>query len=161
MKKRYFALMSLAVVAMFSLAACSQAEEPTSTPVTFEPTASGGSATATPTSSSEATATPGTTPTEPSGGGGDATNGEALFASNSCNACHSTGSNSVVGPGLAGLYDRAGSTVDGLSADEYVEQSIKEPNEFVVDGFPAAMSPFAGISDSDLADLQAYLKTLN
>lgn len=87
--------------------------------------------------------------------------GEALFASNGCSACHSTGSNAVVGPGLAGIGDRAGSRVAGLDADAYISQSVREPGAFIVDGFTNSMSSFAGLSDAEVTNLIAYLKTLN
>ena len=164
MKKRYLALVSMAIGAMFVLAACSQAESPTSTSVVFDPTPDGGGATATPTTSTEPTATASTepTPTEPAGEG-DPVNGEALFNSNTCSACHSTGDNRVVGPGLQGVYERAATRVAGQTADEYITESIHDPNAYVVDGYgsTSVMTAFPNMSASDVNDIIAYLKTLN
>jgi cytochrome c2 len=88
-------------------------------------------------------------------------NGEAVFKANVCSACHSTGDITIVGPGLSGVGDRAASRVSGLSADEYLEQSVREPGTFVVDGFTNAMpANFSGLSEGDMTDLIAYLKGL-
>jgi cytochrome c oxidase subunit 2 len=91
--------------------------------------------------------------------GGDA-DGEAIFASN-CTSCHSTGDNKLVGPGLAGVGDRAGSRVAGLDEDSYLEQSLREPGAFVVDGFPAVMPEWSHLGDDSIDALVTYLKTLN
>ncbi|MBN4064513.1 cytochrome c oxidase subunit II [Dehalococcoides mccartyi] len=90
--------------------------------------------------------------------GGDV-DGAEVFANN-CASCHSTGDNTVVGPGLAGLDDRAGSRVDGMSADDYIEQSLREPGAFVVDGFPAVMPGWSHLGDDSIDALVTYLKTL-
>jgi cytochrome c1 len=51
--------------------------------------------------------------------------------------------------------------VQGLSADEYLRQSIREPGAFTVPGFsPGLMPPFTGLTDQQVNDLIAYLKTL-
>lgn len=101
------------------------------------------------------------------GGGGGGTGsadplelGQSVFASN-CTACHSTSSATLVGPGLAGLGDRAGSTVSGLTAEDYIRQSIVEPGAFLVEGFGPAMPSFSTLSGDEINGLVAYLKTLN
>jgi hypothetical protein len=43
----------------------------------------------------------------------------------------------LVGPSLFGLAERAPSRVPGLEADEYIRQSIVDPDAFVVPGFNA------------------------
>lgn len=159
MTRRLFSLtLLIAGLAMTALAACAESPEPTATPVDFEPTAAGEQPTqpaATPTSG----AGPAATPTQASGGG-DASRGEQLFASNGCSGCHSTGSDDLVGPGLAGVGERAATRTD-LSADEYLHQSIVDPGAFVVDGFSNLMpGTFSSLPDQDIDDLVAYLKTL-
>ena len=86
-------------------------------------------------------------------GGGDAANGQALFTTNGCSACHSTGTDTVVGPGLAGVSQRGD--------DAYLTESIKSPNAVVAEGFAPLMPAFPALSDGNVADLVAYLKTLN
>jgi len=85
--------------------------------------------------------------------------GIVLFANN-CTGCHSTGDKTVVGPGLAGVADRAASRVAGLSAGEYLEQSLREPRAFVVDGFPMIMPEWSHLGNDSIDALVEYLKTL-
>ena len=96
--------------------------------------------------------------------GGDPANGRELFTSLSCFACHSNTSNdTIVGPGLRSISERAGSRISGLSATEYVRQSILDPNAFVVEGFPPNTMPqnFRDeVTDAELDDLIAYLFSL-
>jgi sulfur-oxidizing protein SoxX len=114
-----------------------------------------------------------TAPTETvfSGAAGDSARGEELFHQTTigslpgCVTCHSlTPDQVLVGPSLAGVASRAGSRVSGESAEEYLRQSIVNPNAFVVDGFSEGLMP-AGfgdeLSDQQLSDLVAYLLTLN
>ncbi len=86
--------------------------------------------------------------------------GQRLFRTESCSACHSTGSNRVVGPGLAGIKDAAGSRRPGLDASEYLRESIVTPGEFVVDGFSNIMPEFSRLSADDIDNLIAYMQTL-
>jgi cytochrome c oxidase subunit 2 len=104
----------------------------------------------------------GSEPADGSGSTGDGAeiDGAAVFAAN-CTGCHSTGNNTVLGPGLAGVGERAGSRVSGLSADEYIEQSLREPGAFVVEGFPAVMTSWSQLGDESIDALITYLKTLN
>lgn len=95
------------------------------------------------------------------GADGSAASGEALFASNGCSACHSTGANTIVGPGLQDIGESAAGREAGLSADQYLEESIRDPGGFLVEGFANIMpATFASLPDSDVADLIAYLKGL-
>lgn len=91
----------------------------------------------------------------------DAARGEALFAANGCSGCHSLGDDMLVGPGLKGVVERAATRVPGLSADEYLYQSIREPAAFATEGYTAGvMLNFPSLTDGDIADLIEYLKTL-
>lgn len=90
--------------------------------------------------------------------GGDV-DGAEVFITN-CSSCHSTDSDKKVGPGLAGIGDRAGSRVTGLSADEYLEQSLRDPGAFIVEDFPAVMPSWSGLGDESIDALVTYLKTL-
>jgi len=111
---------------------------------------------------------------------GDAARGEQLFAQQvkqasgtnaSCTACHSLVPGEVkTGPSLAGVATRAETRVAGESAEQYIRQSIQQPNAFHVPDNPAyvgangksLMPEGLGnlMSDQDLADLIAYLLTL-
>ena len=108
---------------------------------------------------------------------GDAARGQKLwnkeetFASQKpapCSACHSLQpGQALVGPSLAGLASRAGSTVAGQDAATYIRHSIQSPSEYIVPGgnfasggkslMPANLGN--DMSAQDLADLIAYLLT--
>lgn len=102
--------------------------------------------------------------------GADPVAGKRLFSGNTlgtntgCVVCHSLDPNGrLVGPSLAGVATRAAERVPGLSAEEYLRQSILEPNAYVVEGYPANLMPpnFAQtLSDRQVDDLVGFLMTL-
>jgi mono/diheme cytochrome c family protein len=110
------------------------------------------------------------------GGGGDsgsdaaADAGAALYgqdiigAQPGCKTCHSLEAGQViVGPSLAGAGSRAGTTVSGMSAEEYLQQSILEPDAHLVEGFPAGTMPKVWgteLSEEQIDQLVAFLMTL-
>ncbi len=69
--------------------------------------------------------------------------GRQLFVSNGCGACHTISglSDGEVGPPLTRIGSIAGTRREGLSADDYIRQSILDPNEFVVEGFQPNIMP--------------------
>lgn len=79
-----------------------------------------------------------------------------------CASCHATGANTLVGPGMMGLGARAGDRVAGLSASEYITQSIRQPAAHIVEGFANLMPAYGEdqIDEFALADLMAYLTDL-
>ena len=109
-------------------------------------------------------------PAPVSGGAGDAAQGEELFKQTligsqaGCITCHSLEPDKVlVGPSMAGIADRAGSRVSGQSAEEYLRQSVLNPDSYTVEGFSAGLMPAAladELSDQQLDDIVAYLLTL-
>lgn len=72
---------------------------------------------------------------------------ETLFTTMACMACHvmdqpqDASSRGAVGPNFGNLADNAATRVAGLSADEYVYQSITEPSAFVVEGYANGIMP--------------------
>ena len=103
---------------------------------------------------------------------GNADNGEALFtaavigANNApgCITCHSLEPDVViVGPSQAGLGTRAGTRVSGLSAEEYIRQSIIEPNAHIVEGFTEGVmyqNYGTDLTEDQINDIVAYTLTL-
>lgn len=92
---------------------------------------------------------------------GDVSKGKQLSAQ--CLACHSIDGSTVVGPTWKGLYGHEVTLTDGskITADsDYIAESIRDPNAKVVEGFPPVMPPFAYLSDQDIANIIAYIKTL-
>jgi cytochrome c oxidase cbb3-type subunit 2 len=102
---------------------------------------------------------------------GNAQNGQALFASQGCAACHSLKPDEkIVGPSLAGIgktsADRIKAPDDGhkgkaTTAELYIEESILDPSAYVVPGFPDAMvKDFPKkLNTQQLADIIAFLQT--
>lgn len=68
-----------------------------------------------------------------------------------------------MGPSLAGIGARAGQVVEGLSAEEYIEQSIRDPDAYTVEGYDEGTMPSWDeiLSDAQVDALVAYLLTLN
>lgn len=94
--------------------------------------------------------------------------GAALFESRvlggqaGCVTCHSlTPDRVLVGPSLAGVGERAGNGVTGLSAEAYLLTSIVEPDAYVVEGFDSGRMPSNWgdvLSDDEIAALVDYLE---
>ncbi len=82
-----------------------------------------------------------------------------------CSVCHSLdgseGTGSSRAPSFQGISERAGDRVPGLSAVEYLRQSIVDPSAYVVEGFEDYMDKGLRIlfSDDDIDDLVAFLLT--
>ena len=57
---------------------------------------------------------------------------------------------------------RAASRIPGLSAEEYIRNSMVNPSDYLVEGFPDVMAKNLAqvLSSQDIADLVAYLMTL-
>ncbi len=95
------------------------------------------------------------------GGDGDAATGEAI-AQAQCVACHSIDGSTVVGPtwkGLAGSEVELESGETVTADDAYLRESIKEPGAKLHAGF-ANLMPVIQLSDKQIGDLIAYIKTL-
>ena len=92
-----------------------------------------------------------------------AQNGERLFASMGCNACHS-GNAAARGPNLAGVYGSKLTMTDGSQAlvnDAYLRDAILNPSQHVTAGFAPIMPTYQGqISEDGLIDLVEYIKNL-
>ena len=92
---------------------------------------------------------------------GDPGNGETLFTSN-CAGCHDieTGEDGT-GPTLRGIANVADERVPDMSAVEYLHESMVEPGAHVVEGFENIMPAFDQLPEEDLADLVAFMMTLD
>jgi cytochrome c oxidase subunit 2 len=92
-----------------------------------------------------------------------AQNGERLFASMGCNACHS-GSAAARGPNLAGVYGSKLQLSNGtqtLVNDAYLRDAILNPSEHVTAGYAPIMPTYQGqVSEDGLIDLVEYIKGL-
>lgn len=100
---------------------------------------------------------------EPSG---EAVRGQDLFTTGGssgypCASCHTLDGTPLVGPSLQGVSERAGERVDGLSAEDYIRQSIQYPSNYIVEGYSDVMPKVYGqtYSEEDVNALIAYLMT--
>jgi cytochrome c oxidase subunit II len=80
------------------------------------------------------------------GAGGGEADGKELFASNGCGGCHTlsdAGSNAQTGPALDDLAAQAArrGRERNQSAEEYVRESIVDPDAFTVSGFRRGTMP--------------------
>jgi cytochrome c oxidase subunit II len=93
-----------------------------------------------------------------------AQNGERLFASMGCNACHS-GSATARGPNLAGVYGsklQLASGSDVLVNEAYLRDAILNPSQHVTAGYAPIMPTYQGqVSEDGLIDLVEYIKGLD
>ncbi|HKB94939.1 MAG TPA: cytochrome c [Gaiellaceae bacterium] len=94
--------------------------------------------------------------------------GQRLYQSDGCSACHSLTGNAGVGPSFKGI---AGSTVtltDGATVtanDTYLEQAIANPDAQIVKGYRAGIMPAAiasynlATNPPDIRALVAFIKS--
>jgi len=90
--------------------------------------------------------------------------GKTLFESAGCGGCHSLDGSPKVGPTLKGLFGSRVTLTNGqtvVADEEYLRESLEEPNEQVVQGFQPIMPSFKGsLKQDEIAALIAYMKTL-
>jgi cytochrome c oxidase subunit II len=90
--------------------------------------------------------------------------GEKIYKEKGCNACHSVDGSTLVGPSFKGVFGHTVELSDGskVEADEnYIRESILEPQAQIVKGFQPVMPSFKGIlSDDEVTAVIAYIKTL-
>jgi cytochrome c oxidase subunit 2 len=95
------------------------------------------------------------------GAGGGAVDGKGVFASAGCGGCHAftpAGTSAAAGPKLddvAAAAEKAGTPVD-----EYVRESIVDPDAVVADGYTAGVMPKTfgdSLSEEEIDALVSYL----
>lgn len=103
---------------------------------------------------------------------GDAANGERLFnesiigaaSAPGCTTCHSLEPGVVlVGPSQSDVGTRAETAIEGMSAEDYLRQSIIEPNAHIAEGFTeGVMYQNFGeeLTNTQINDLVAFMLTL-
>src|SRR5277367_5375254 len=100
------------------------------------------------------------------GGGNQAMTdtGAKLFSDLGCVMCHRADTPGR-GPNLAGIYNQPVQLEDGrtvVADDNYIRESIMEPNAKIVKGFRPIMPTLQGqISDDQLNELVAFVKSLS
>ena len=103
---------------------------------------------------------------------GNAENGEKLYKQTTigsasapgCATCHSLEEGvTMAGPSHYGVATRAETAVEGMSAEEYLRQSIVDPDAHISEGFTAGImykNYGQELSESQINDLVAFLMTL-
>jgi len=96
---------------------------------------------------------------------GQAENGKMVFTiTGGCSACHDVANGiTIVGPSLKGVASRAASRKPGVSAADYLHESLVSPNAYVVQGFPQGVMPqnlSQVLTPQQINDVVAYLLTL-
>ena len=93
-----------------------------------------------------------------------AQNGERLFASLSCSACHNARPDAR-GPNLANVYGSKLTLSDGqtqLADEAFIRNAILNPSQHVTQGFAPIMPTYQGqISEDGVIALVEYIKSLN
>ena len=92
-----------------------------------------------------------------------ASQGKALFDNLGCSGCHEAQS-TVRAPSLVGLFGRPTPLSDKrvvVADDQYIRDSILDPNRDVAAGYQPQMPTYAGqVSEDELLKLVAYVKSL-
>jgi cytochrome c oxidase subunit II len=91
--------------------------------------------------------------------------GEQLTNRYACVTCHSVDGSEIQGPSFQGLFgaDRTLESGETVTADEnYIRESILEPNAKVVQGYEPVMPSFSGsLNDRQVDAIIEYIKTLD
>ena len=90
--------------------------------------------------------------------------GQLTYNQSGCSTCHSIDGSQKVGPSFKGLFGRQEkiTSLGTVNVDEnYIRESILEPQSKIVEGFPPSMPTFKGqLSDRRIAGVIEYIKTL-
>jgi cytochrome c oxidase subunit 2 len=94
------------------------------------------------------------------GGGGGGPSAKALFVSNGCNGCHTfkpAGANGTVGADLDKLAEEARRA--GKPLEEFIRESIVNPNAYVEPGYPKGVMPgtYSSLPKAQLDALVQFL----
>jgi cytochrome c oxidase subunit 2 len=94
------------------------------------------------------------------GGGGPSAAAKTFFVDNGCDGCHTfkpAGATGTVGPDLDSLSEAAQKA--GQPLDEFIRQSIVDPNAYIAPGYPKGVMPetFSSLPKQQLDALVQYL----
>ena len=91
--------------------------------------------------------------------------GEEIFhTKGTCEICHRIGQKGTRAPDLAGIGSRAAKTKPGMSAKQYIIESLLQPGAYLVEGYPNIMpqvdKPPIALNRSEVWALTAFLESL-
>ena len=93
----------------------------------------------------------------------DAASGKKLYLNYGCIACHSTDGSKSHGPTFAKLFGNKRAVTEGkevIADEEYLLESIRDPNAKTVDGYPASYMPPYQLKEIEYQALVAFIKSL-
>jgi cytochrome c oxidase subunit 2 len=90
--------------------------------------------------------------------------GKLLYQRRGCSQCHSIDGTAGTGPSLKGIYGEKQNLADGSTItvdDNYIRESILDPQTKVVAGYQPVMSTYKGlVSDDEITALIEFIKSL-
>ena len=93
--------------------------------------------------------------------------GKALLSAKGCVACHTSDGSKLVGPSYKGIYGSDvkvvadGKTITVKVDDNYIRESIENPQAKVVEGYPPSMPTYKGlVSEEEIASIIEYIKSV-
>ncbi|MCG3138027.1 MAG: cytochrome c oxidase subunit 2 [Phycisphaerae bacterium] len=90
--------------------------------------------------------------------------GEKLYTTRGCRQCHSVDGTAGQGPSFKGIFDHPVALADGSQVvvdENYIRESILEPNKKVVGGYQAIMPTYKGrLKDEEIGAIIEYIKSL-
>jgi cytochrome c oxidase subunit 2 len=89
--------------------------------------------------------------------------GEMMFNKNGCAGCHSLDGSIKTGPSFMHVFGKMETFSDGSTGkvdENYIKQSLMDPQSQIVKGFPPAMPTFKGkLSDKKIEGIIAFIKS--
>src|SRR4249919_122363 len=90
--------------------------------------------------------------------------GEEIYhTKGTCEICHRIGQKGTRAPDLAGVGARAAKTKPGMSAKQYIIESLLQPGAYLVEGYPNIMpqvdKPPIALNRSEVWALTAFLES--
>lgn len=89
--------------------------------------------------------------------------GKILFERKGCPACHAVDGTKKVGPALNGIWGKTEALTSGSATvdENYIRESILEPQAKIVAGYSPAMPTYKGqLSDGEITAIIEYIKSL-
>jgi cytochrome c oxidase subunit 2 len=90
--------------------------------------------------------------------------GKMLYSQQGCETCHSTDGSTKVGPTWKGMYGHEVKFADGTSGtvdENYLRESINQPQAKIVAGFAPSMPTYQGkLADYEINGLIEFIKSL-
>ena len=89
--------------------------------------------------------------------------GQNLAVLKGCTSCHSVDNSTKIAPPWRGLYGSQIELADGTKIivdDEYLVESIKTPKAKIVKGYTKGAMPHIYLTDEEIANIIAYIKSV-